>query len=592
MAHFIKNAFIHAGIHRKMMLLISVLMLVSFIIFAAVLGYVFRIYDEQMYLKTSEVLNMSSIGIENLLKDMEQLTFKVVSDEQLQEYLRKLKYETSPYDKLVLRRKITNRLIAFAGSEKYVYSMMLLDNQRYVMSAGNREGMSEQLQSDLTRLAEGKNGSNAWYAGVHSSLLAVRQIKSFSDSSFSLEGLGTLVIRIRMDRIVNDRVHDEDTGQLIITDGTQIIYPEKPLLHPAELRTELGREQPYGIGTYAGGTYFTAQARSSYTGWTYLHTTPFDDMFRSIAIIKQLITVIFILLFIVALVLGARLSGSITRPIHQLIGHMRNIEKGDLDRLEEEALGFIPSTSHDEVRLLHRTYRKMISRIRELINENYAKQLLLRETELKALQAQINPHFLYNTLESVNWLAKVNKQHKISEMVEALGFLLRSAVSFREQLIPLAKELDIVRSYVTIQTTRFEERLRFSLDIEDGLDNALFPKLTLQPLVENAIHYALEPHIDPCTITITARQENGVLLVMVQDDGPGMSSEFLARLRSGQVRTRGQGIGLNNIQERIHLTFGPQWGLELDSRPDEGTSVTIRIPLIEGGEQHVQSAAG
>lgn len=101
--------------------------------------------------------------------------------------------------------------------------------------------------------------------------------------------------------------------------------------------------------------------------------------------------------------------------------------------------------------MLHRTYKKMIRRIRELINENVAKQLLLRETELKALQAQINPHFLYNTLESVNWLAKANKQDRISEMVEALAFLLRSAVSFEEQLIPLRKELDIVRSYVTIQ---------------------------------------------------------------------------------------------------------------------------------------------
>ncbi|MDP4098303.1 sensor histidine kinase [Paenibacillus sp. P96] len=592
LAHRIKNAFIHAGIHRKMLLLISMLMLASFIIFAAVLGYVFRIYDEQMYLKTSEVLNMSSIGIENQLKDMEQLTFKVVSDEQLQEYLRRLESETSPYAKLVLRKKITNRLIAFAGSEKYVYSMMLIDNQHHVMAAGNREGIPEKLRSDLVRLAEGKSGSIAWYAGGQSSLLASRQLKSFSDASFSLKGLGTLVVRVRIDRIVNDRVRDEDSGQLMITDGTQFIYPERPMLNPAELRSELDRKQPYGIATYAGGTYFTAQARSSYTGWTYLHTTPFDEMFRSISLIKQLVTVIFVLLLLIALALGARLSGSITRPIHQLISQMRNIEKGDLDKLEEEALGLTPPSSHSEVRLLHRTYRKMIRRIRELINENYAKQLLLRETELKALQAQINPHFLYNTLESVNWLAKVNKQHKISEMVEALGFLLRSAASFREQLIPLEKELDIVRSYVTIQTTRFEERLLFSLDVEEGLDEALIPKLTLQPLVENAIHYALEPNINPCTITITVRQVNGMLLVRVQDDGPGMSEAFLARLRSGQIRTRGQGIGLSNIQERIKLTFGPQWGLELDSRPDEGTAVTIRIPLIKGGERHVQSAVG
>lgn len=210
--------------------------------------------------------------------------------------------------------------------------------------------------------------------------------------------------------------------------------------------------------------------------------------------------------------------------------------------------------------MLHRTYKKMIRRIRELINENVAKQLLLRETELKALQAQINPHFLYNTLESVNWLAKANKQDRISEMVEALAFLLRSAVSFEEQLIPLRKELDIVRSYVTIQTTRFDERLVFHLDVPEELMDAQIPKLTLQPLVENAIHYALEPRIEPCRIAIIARESEGALFLRVEDDGPGMTPDFLEKLRSGQVTTRGQGIGLTNIQERINLTFGTPWG--------------------------------
>lgn len=128
----------------------------------------------------------------------------------------------------------------------------------------------------------------------------------------------------------------------MITDGRRMIYPETPLLSESDIQAELGRKQPYGIATYSGGTFFAAQIKSSYTDWTYLHMTPFDDMFRSITIIKEVVSAIFVIMLLIALALGARLSGSITKPIVQLIQNMRKIEKGDLDRLEEEALGAVP----------------------------------------------------------------------------------------------------------------------------------------------------------------------------------------------------------------------------------------------------------
>lgn len=592
MADKIKSAFINAGIHHKMMLLITLLMLTSFAIFAAVLTYVFNIYDDQMYKKTSQVLNMSSIDIENQLKEVERLTFNVVSDQALQDHLRQLEKEESSYGRTVLHKKITNRLISLAGSEKYVYSMLLIDNEGKVMAAGNREGIPEDLRSHLVSLAQENNGSNAWFAPGDSSLLAARQIKSYTGQTFTLQGLGTLVLKVRIDRIVNERVQDEDSGQLMIVDGERLIYPEVPLLSPEGISTELQRTLPYGIESYDQESYFTAKATSSYTGWTYLHTTPFQEMFQRVQVIKDLVMGVFVLLLIVALACGAKLSVSITRPIQQLIANMRKIEQGNLDKLKEESLGRMPSPSHNEVSLLYRTYIKMIRRIRELIDENYAKQLLLRETELKALQAQINPHFLYNTLESVNWLAKLNKQDKISEMVEALAFLLRNAVNLQEQLIPLERELDIVHSYVTIQKTRFEERLNFELDLEEGVETALIPKLTLQPLVENAIHYALEPRIEPCHIIIRVRRKGSTLEICVEDDGPGMTSDFIARLHSGKVKTRGQGIGLANIEERIQLTFGQAWGVRLESGPGQGTAVHVCIPYVKGEEVHVQSSVG
>lgn len=582
------SAYISSGIFNKMILIISFLLLLSFLFSLTVLQYVYRIYDKQIYEKASEVLGMSSISIENALRELDQLSFTVVSDEQIQECLRQLQNDPQPYERQVLHNKIINRLVAFAGAEKYVYSMMLMDTSGGVMTAGNREGVSQDLQDQLKPLAAEASGSIVWYPqGNRNSLLAVRQIKSYTGSTFTLDDLGTLVIRIRIDLIIADST--SDTDQLIAVDATtgQAIYPEAPILLPEELKEETERPELYRTAKYQEGTYFITKTKSSYIDWIYINATPFNEMFKHITFVKKLVVIIFALILLIGLLLGYRLARSIVRPISKLTKKMKQIEKGDLDNLEEQSLGVVSQTAQDEVSQLNRTFKMMIRRIRELIDENYAKQLIIRETELKALQAQINPHFLYNTLESINWLAKMNKQAKISEMVEALGYLFRSSIGLKDPLITLEKEITIVRNYVIIQKTRFDERLDFRMDVPEHLHDALIPKLTLQPLIENAIRYALEPNIEPCTISITVSEDEQGLDIRVSDNGPGMSAEFIKDLQMGRVKTRGEGIGLANIAERIQIVFGPEWGTSIESEPGQGTTIHVRIPYLKGVLENV-----
>lgn len=586
-----KNAFKNGGIFTKTMILITCVLLLSFLFSFAVLQYVYRIYDKQIYEKASEVLGMSSLNIENELRELEQLSFTVVTDEQIQQCLRLLQQDPKPYERLVLNNRIINRLVAFAGAEKYVYSMLLLDTNGGVMSAGNRQGVSQALQEELKIRARDAGGSNAWYTrGDGNSLLAVRQIKSYTGSTFTLDHLGTLVISIRIDRIIRDSSTLPDNGgQLIVADAEsgRAVYPEKPILGENELREELALGEAYRTATFSEGTYFVAKTASSYMNWTYINATPFNEMFKQINLVKRLVLIIFAIILFFGLLLGYRLARSIVRPIMKLTRKMRQIEHGGLDNLEEQTLGRVSDDAQDEVSLLQRTFKLMIRRIRELIDENYAKQLTIRETELKALQAQINPHFLYNTLESINWLAKMNKQTQISQMAEALGHLLRSSIGLKDTLIPLRQELAIVNSYVYIQQTRFEERLDFRLEAADELHDALVPKLVLQPLVENAIRYALEPKMDTCTIAVTARREGERLLLEVSDDGPGMTERFVADLLEGKVQTRGEGIGLANIRERVKLVFGAEGEVGITSCPDGGTLIQIVIPLKKGAISHV-----
>ncbi|WP_245864407.1 sensor histidine kinase [Paenibacillus donghaensis] len=574
-----------------MIKLITFLLLLSFLFSLTVLQYIYRIYDRQIYEKASEVLGMSAINIESELRELEQLSYTVVTDEQIQQYLRALQDNPQPYNRLVLHNKIINRLVAFAGAEKYVYSMLLIDNNGGVMSAGNRESVSQSLQDQLKPLAIEGDGSNVWFTqGSKNSLLAVRQIKSYTGSTFTLDNLGTLVVRIRIDRIIADNTGaTSKQDQLIVADAStgQAVYPAEPILNVSELADELRSRDAYRTASYERGTYFLAKTNSSYMNWTYINATPFNEIFRQITYVKRLVVVSFACLLLLGLLLGYRFARSIVRPISKLTGKMRQIEKGDLDNLEEQSLGLVSQTAQDEVSQLNRTFKMMIRRIRELIDENYAKQLMIRETELKALQAQINPHFLYNTLESINWLAKMNKQDQISEMVVALGYLLRSSIGLKDPLITLEKELSIVDSYVTIQRTRFEERLDFRMDIPAHLQDALIPKLTLQPLIENAIRYALEPNIEPCTISITVEVLDKGLDIQVSDNGPGMTADFISELLQGRVQTRGEGIGLNNIEERIQLVFGTEWGTVISSVPGSGTVIHVRIPYTRGEVKHV-----
>ncbi|UJF34995.1 sensor histidine kinase [Paenibacillus hexagrammi] len=222
-------------------------------------------------------------------------------------------------------------------------------------------------------------------------------------------------------------------------------------------------------------------------------------------------------------------------------------------------------------------------RIQELIKENYTKQLVIRETEFRSLQAQINPHFLYNTLESINWISKMNGQKQVSQMVEALGHLLRSSISMKQDLITIGAELDLVQHYITIQKVRFEERLDFHMQVPGEFRSGLIPKLTLQPLLENAIKYALEEMLDPCLISIAAREDGSRLDIMVEDNGPGIDIEYLDQIMKGERQSKGTGVGLKNIDERIRIAFGDDCGVRIENKAEGGTRVTVRIPWMRRG---------
>ena len=267
-----------------------------------------------------------------------------------------------------------------------------------------------------------------------------------------------------------------------------------------------------------------------------------------------------------------RLTYSITKPISEILHNIKKVGKGEYKTIN------VVSADSVEIQELDAGTRKMAGRIEGLLENVRKEQEVQHMTELQLIQAQVNPHFLYNTLETINWRAKAMGNEVISQMVESLGNLLRVSLSSQKTLVTLAYELELVDSYITIQKIRFEERLEFKVITDEKAKEGMIPPLTIQPLVENAIHYGMEEMTEVCHIYLQAEVKEGVLTIQVRNEGSNFEEELLEKLKNKSRSPHGFGIGLLNIDQRIRLLFGEEYGLTLSNEHDFAVA-TIKMPF-------------
>ncbi|KQY82219.1 histidine kinase [Paenibacillus sp. Root52] len=568
----------------KMKMFMMIMFMMAFIITLAFssLYYTYSVYDKQLFDKSSRLLNLSSSTVDLELQKLEALSLNMISDMQIQRALKSLLEDDTAYSSFIERKKITDRLWEhISGAARYVQSVHLIDSQGRVNKYGETITVSEEKYDRMIAAAEHANGAVRWlYPDDDDPMLVmVRQVRAYDP--MTLKPVGILFLRINIERLVKEYAGlDSQNSDIVLKAGDDVVYPYRQLQNAvSEGLKPLPGSGGYEIKNLDGRAVFLAQKKSSYTGWVYYNMASYHEIFERIIWLKNALIVVYVIAIVIVLTLGMVFARSLTRPIRQLIGQMKEVQYGDLDNIDNANLT-VPTHHHmDEIGLLHRTYRLMITHINTLIKENYASQLVIKETEFKALQAQINPHFLYNALDSIHWLAKKHKQEQISSMVLSLGYLLRTSISFKQNVITLAEELEIVNHYVTIQKYRFQHRLDFHLHVPQPYLGCAIPKLTLQPLLENAIQYGLEPQVGACQIRVYAELSEGKLLLVVEDHGPGMEPEFVEKVLRGEVETRGTGIGLMNIRERLRLAFGDDHDIRLESKPGCGTKVMVPLPL-------------
>ena len=312
------------------------------------------------------------------------------------------------------------------------------------------------------------------------------------------------------------------------------------------------------------------------TDWEMVTVIPESDLLDGALRVQFIVVLIMLIFIILTSICGTMIISWIVRRIEYLVGSMQTVQSGDLDiHLENDC--------KDEIGVLYDNYNTMIERTTMLMDEQYKMGQKLKSAELKALQSQINPHFLYNTLDMINWLAHAGRTGEICKAVIALSKYYRLILNRGEDVLTLEKELSHVSYYIRIQDIRYPGKLTYIQNVAPEIMNGVVPKIILQPLVENAIvHGIFEKKGKQGTIKISGWLEpDNMIRLVIEDDGIGMTAETLSHVLDGTIRSTGSGYGVKNVNARIKLMFGEAYGLTYESREGDGTKVTICFPKQE-----------
>ena len=368
---------------------------------------------------------------------------------------------------------------------------------------------------------------------------------------------------------------------MVSSDGDLIYHPRMQLIGTGHMTENTAAAAGYRDGAYReqyGGEWREVNVKSvGYTGWKLLSVTPEKGL--PLSNLKMRLFVVFVVAaFLFVLVLtNTFISSRITTPIQKLEKSVNAIEAGDLDT--EVYMG-----GSYEIRHLGRSIGDMAKRIKTLMEDIVAEHESKRKSEFDTLQSQINPHFLYNTLDIIVWMIENEQKQEAVKVVTALARFFRISLSKGKSIITVRDELEHVRSYLVIQQMRFKNKFTYDIDAAEDVMDLVSLKLMLQPLVENAIYHGMEFKDGDGEIHVKVYKDAGDVWFLISDNGLGMTQEQVENLLGEKKHVssrRGSGIGVKNVNVRIKLYFGEDYGLTIWSEPDEGTRIKIRIPAQE-----------
>ena len=565
--------------YKFLLILLTAMVLVCAVVLAVV-QIPYHAYNEQLYQSSTQLMTLLADKIQSEMDDIENLSFRILADNVLQQNLSIMKDNPPGTTAWVsARAEVSDRVSYFGLWFTSAFSLQLRTTQGAVFSQafGNASNlfMTSDLTADYAAKAEGHKGRPVWLTEDQGDqqparLFLVREIREVKD--FTLDTLATMLIQVDL----QSAVEKYRTGISQLSSPLFCaIYADQVCLYATDeqIRGVEDGEDGYESMRIDGQDYLCVRLTAA-NGWRYVALVDYSDINATIGTAVRFTMVIMLVAMVLALAVGALLISTVVRHLKALV-----------DKFDAFAISGHPVPEEndpyldrqDEIGQLHRHFNKMTRDYDRMTKDNSEKQRLLQEKQMQQLRAQVRPHFLYNTLESIYCLAKDAGNERIATMTNALGKMLRASLNDKRDIVTVAEDLDITRQYLSIQLLRYGDRLRVEYDIPEELMDCRLPAMTLQPLVENAVHHAAEEMMETCVIRLGGRAAAEGVDLVVEDNGPGMDEDVLDKLESGEIKPEGTGIGMRNIHQRVQYAFSAQYGLRVESRPGL-TRIIIHLP--------------
>jgi len=413
-------------------------------------------------------------------------------------------------------------------------------------------------------------------------------VSSFYDFTFSSKGILIIDFPLQfLQQLIKDSDSSELSGTFIVDRDGNLLYPQTLTAFSEEYAAHHHASQNEVITLANGRSYQMYYKQDPQTQWTIVSYFAQQELYADVFNYREVIVTILALSALLCLAASFFTSYRVSNPIMNLVKTMKKVERGDLSQR-------IHIKQRDEIGQLGIGFNRMIRQIEYLIAKVYEQQQKKRAAEISALQAQINPHFLYNALESINSLARKNKQNDICKQIALLGKLLRFSISTFSEFVTIEKEINYVEHYLLINKLRMkQDEFHYVIDFPPSTLNLYTIKWILQPIVENAIIHGLEPIGRKGRIAIIGKESGEHLIITVEDNGKGIPKERLEEIRfrlehdAEDLTKYGRKVGLYNVQSRIRLHYGPEYGITIDSSPGEGTAITLLLPRRTSSDEAI-----
>lgn len=583
----------------------AVLIIVTMCIMVTVFYMVFhsRAFNERGKYEEENLVNMEAY-LNSYLEEVDSIAKNVNYNYYLQDYLETVIKEEDDYvdggigknmrsyemssqafsDTLLSRADISSIMIF--GKKKMLLNRSMYTYQRVALDYSKLDWYAKAVAKPQDAIITGPN-RHSFFDTDDEMISLSREVQSYENGTFR----GVILINLNMNKITeicNSFQEKQENFICIINDKGELVYEqqngkERFAFDEKENRQKLNtalermKESCFRLN-YRGEKYLVTRTDMKTTGWTLVSMVPYKSVMAETMAISGVMILAVVITLIVTLLLLNRILTGVVKPLKKLEKYMVQVNPDNMDQRME-------ILTDDEIGHLSMKFNQMMNRIRNLKEQVIEEQEDKRKYELQALQAQINPHFLYNTLDSIIWMAETNDSNIVA-MTEALAKLFRISLNKGNEEISLERELEHVKNYLIIQSMRYADKFTYEISVDPGVERCRTIKLILQPIVENCIYHGIKKKRGTGKITIRAYRREQNLIIEVSDDGCGMPKEICRKILSDEIESEnisGSGIGVKNVNERIQLRFGKKYGLSYSSEEGVGTTVTYVLPYNEGG---------